>query len=275
MKNLIVRTISGIVFTALVVGAVLWCDESYTGLMMLVIICMMSEFMKMSMAKKLRWLQYAAIFTGVFFWLLVKWTFSIGLPIKYVGLAALPLLGIMAGSLYLKDRRDFSLVTGLYAALLYIAVPLSFANVLLFNDGQYDGMLLLCFFIIIWSSDIGAYLLGSTLGQKFGARLFPSVSPKKSWVGLFGGVLMSLGVAVGLYFLGWLGLPLVHCIVLAVIICLSGVYGDLVESGWKRHFGLKDSGRCIPGHGGMLDRFDSSLFAIPCGAIYLMLCGLI
>ena len=118
---------------------------------------------------------------------------------------------------------------------------------------------------------MGAYLFGITLGQKYGKKLFPSISPKKSWIGFWGGVFTSVLVAVVLHNVGLFQLDIIHCIVIAVLLCITGVYGDLIESQWKRHYNVKDSGNIIPGHGGLLDRFDSALIAIPMGVIYLVI----
>ena len=135
---------------------------------------------------------------------------------------------------------------------------------------------MLSLFILIWMSDVGAYCVGTALGQRPDARkLAPSISPKKSWWGFWGGVFFCVAAAVGLHFLTWLPFGLLHCIALGVIVSVAGVCGDLFESMWKRHFGVKDSGNCIPGHGGMLDRFDSSLVAIPLACVYLTLTGLL
>ena len=146
----------------------------------------------------------------------------------------------------------------------------------IFNSaGEFNGITLLCFFAIIWGTDVGAYMFGITLGQKYGKKLFPSISPKKSWIGFWGGVLTSVLVAVILHNVGLFQFDMIHCIVMAVLLCVTGVYGDLIESQWKRHYEVKDSGNLIPGHGGLLDRFDSALIAIPIGIIYLALINVI
>jgi phosphatidate cytidylyltransferase len=145
-------------------------------------------------------------------------------------------------------------------------------NFAVFNsEGEFSGMMLLCFFAIIWGTDVGAYLFGITLGQKYGKKLFPSISPKKSWIGFWGGLFTSALVAVALHYLGLFHFDILHCIIMAVLLCITGVYGDLIESQWKRHYEVKDSGNLIPGHGGLLDRFDSALIAIPIGIIYLVM----
>ena len=110
---------------------------------------------------------------------------------------------------------------------------------------------------------------------KNGKKLFPSISPKKSWAGFWGGLAVAVATAIILNVTGLLVIPWYHSIILAILMDVAGVYGDLFESLWKRIYEVKDSGKIIPGHGGFLDRFDSAIFAIPVGAIYLMLTGLI
>ena len=108
------------------------------------------------------------------------------------------------------------------------------------------------------------------LGQRFGGRLFPEVSPKKSWIGFWGGFAMAIAAGVVLHYTGLLAYPVWHCAVLAALMNIFGVYGDLIESQWKRYYAVKDSGSIMPGHGGFLDRMDSALLAIPVGIMYLL-----
>ena len=187
-------------------------------------------------------------------------------------LAFIPVFILMINSLYVKDKSRFDKFSNLYTAILYIAVPWSLLNFAVFGcEGNFNGVLLLSFFVIIWGSDVGAYLFGITLGQKYGKKLFPSISPKKSWIGFWGGMVMAVALSAGLHYLGLLPFELCHCIAMSVLLNVTGVYGDLIESQWKRYHEVKDSGNIIPGHGGLLDRFDSALIAIPIGIIYLVL----
>lgn len=152
----------------------------------------------------------------------------------------------------------------------YIILSVAVLFFLGFPGGEFSGKLLLAFFIMIWSSDVGAFCVGSLLGQKAGSRkLAPSISPNKSWVGFWGGLVFTVAAGVILHYTGMLAFPVVHCVVLAVIVHCFGVCGDLMESALKRYCGVKDSGNLIPGHGGLLDRFDSTLLAVPAGALYL------
>lgn len=158
---------------------------------------------------------------------------------------------------------------------MYIALPLSMVNVLAFNaaaDGSihFNYIIPLSVFIFLWTNDTGAYCTGSLIGRH---KLFPRISPAKSWEGSIGGAILVIvaawivgtwatenGMAV-LTNLQWIGLGLV--------VVIFGTWGDLVESLFKRTLGIKDSGTILPGHGGMLDRFDSSLMAMPAAVIYL------
>jgi phosphatidate cytidylyltransferase len=197
--------------------------------------------------------------------------------------AFVPVFILMVNSLYVKDKTRFDKFASLYTAILYIAVPWSVLNFAVFSPtGVFSGKLLLCFFCIIWASDVGAYMFGITLGQKYGKKLFPSISPKKSWIGFWGGMLMAMITSVVLYKVDWFPpfsvdntTNVVNYIAMAALLHVTGVYGDLIESQWKRHYNVKDSGNIIPGHGGLLDRFDSALIAIPMGIIYLVVAHVI
>ncbi len=274
-KNLIIRTLSGAGYVAVMLAGLLLNKYLFAIVMLFAMVVMMHEFFKMTMGNEYRFSRALAIFAGITLFAL---TFMyrghvFNFPGRLVVLSIIPIFIVMINSLYVKDKTDFGKFANLYTAILYIAVPMTLSNFAVFSpSGNFSGHLLLCFFIIIWASDVGAYLFGMTLGQRFGKKLFPEISPKKSWIGFWGGFLMSVLVAIALYYTGLFpqSYHILNCIVMAVLMNISGVYGDLVESQWKRHYALKDSGNIIPGHGGMLDRFDSALFAIPVGVIYLM-----
>lgn len=155
---------------------------------------------------------------------------------------------------------------------LYIAVPLALTiRLTLVVDPfssmtQYNGLLLLAIFIFIWVNDTGAYLVGSRWGKR---RLAPSISPKKSVEGSIGGLLLVLLSAVVLRLLLFPELSWLRILLIATVVAVFGTIGDLFESSLKRQAGVKDSGKLIPGHGGILDRIDSLLLAVP--AVYLLL----
>ena len=271
MNNFIKRTISGIGFAAVMLAAFLTNEYVYGVVMLLSLVIMMKEFLTMTCGNNYPYSQVLSILSGAVLFTLIYMYKAFEFPGRLVILAFVPVFLLMINSLYLKDKSRFDKFANLYTALMYIAVPWSLLNFAVFNAaGEFNGILLLCFFCIIWGTDVGAYLFGITLGQKYGKKLFPSISPKKSWIGFWGGLVTAIGVAVALHYAGLFRFDLIHCIFMGALLCVAGVYGDLIESQWKRHYNVKDSGNIIPGHGGLLDRFDSALIAIPIGIIYLV-----
>ena len=270
MNNTVKRTLSGICFLAIVIGGLLVNKYLYAALITFMMVTMLYEFYRMTMGELFPRTRALAIVLGCCSFLTLFFVMAFRLDIRLVGVSAILLLVLMV-----KDKADFKLFSFLYTGLMYIAVPLTLSNFVVFDkDGAFNGMPMLAFFIIIWASDVGAYCVGMLLG-KYSRKLFPSVSPKKTWAGFWGG--LAFAILAGLI-LVWTGLwtyPWYHAIILATVMHVAGVFGDLFESQWKRVCDIKDSGNIIPGHGGMMDRFDSALFAIPAGVIYLVIIGLL
>lgn len=277
MNNFIKRSISGVGFAAVMLAAFLTNEYVYGVVMLLALIIMMAEFLKMTCGNEYKYSQFLSILAGATLFILTFLYKAFDFPGRLVILAFVPVFILMINSLYVKDKSRFDKFANLYTALLYIPIPWSVLNFAAFPQGEFDGLLLLAFFCIIWASDVGAYIFGISLGQKYGKKLFPSISPKKSWIGFWGGMFCAILVAVGLYYAGvfpkfgnYETSNVINYIAFAILLDIAGVYGDLIESQWKRHFNVKDSGNLIPGHGGLLDRFDSALIAIPIGVIYLV-----
>ena len=271
MNNFIKRALSGVVFVGVMLAALLLNKYIFGAVMAFALVVMMKEFLKMTCGKDYWFSQILSILAGTTLFVLVYLYRGFNFPGRLVILAFIPVFLLMINSLYVKDKTRFDKFSNLYTAVLYIAVPWSLLNFAVFDGcGAFNGVLLLSFFVIIWGSDVGAYMFGITLGQRYGKKLFPSISPKKSWIGFWGGMAMAIALAVGLHYLGMLPFDLPHGIAMSVLLNVTGVYGDLIESQWKRHYEVKDSGNIIPGHGGLLDRFDSALIAIPIGIIYLV-----
>ncbi|MBO4761568.1 MAG: phosphatidate cytidylyltransferase [Bacteroidales bacterium] len=275
MKNSLTRGISGVVFVVLMILGLTVNKFLFAALFLFIMCTMLSEFYHITMGDRYKVSRGLAIGAGAILFLLLFLVSAYGIPGRYVAVALIPVLVVMTNSLYAKDKSSFDLFSHIYTGLLYIAVPLSLSNLIAFDHGVFSGRLLLCFFIIIWSSDVGAYCAGLTLGKRFPKKLFEEISPKKTWAGFWGGMVSAIIASVILGYTGMFKFPLVHCAILAVVMHVSGVYGDLFESQWKRCHDIKDSGSVIPGHGGMMDRFDSTLFAFPAGVIYLLVLYLI
>ena len=274
MNNTVTRTLSGICFLAIVIGGLLLSKYLFAVLLLFMMATMLHEFYRMTMGDRFPRTRLLAILLGCASFGMLFAVLAFGMDIRLVSVTAILLLVMMSSTLFVKDKADFKLFAFLYTGLMYIAVPLILSNFVVFDKaGNFDGRPMLAFFIIIWASDVGAYCVGMLFG-KYSKKLFPSVSPKKTWAGFWGG--LAFAVLAGLV-LDWTGLwtyPMFHAVILSVIMHVAGVFGDLFESQWKRVCDIKDSGSIIPGHGGMLDRFDSALFAIPAGVLYLVLIGL-
>ena len=275
MNNTLKRTLSGLGVIGLILLGLLVHPYAYSAIFSAMLGVMLWEFYKMTMGPMYPKSRLLGVTCGIFVYLVFVLICGCGLPFRCGAVIFLPIFLLMVTSLYVEDRKDFFLFSHIYAGLVYVTLPFALMNLAAFRGGVFSGKLLLAFFIFVWASDVGAYVFGMSLGQRFGKKLFPEISPKKSWIGAGGGMFCSLLAAVVMYLAGFLEFPLVHCIALAVLMDIAGVYGDLFESQWKRCFAIKDSGNIIPGHGGFMDRFDSMLLAFPVGIIYLILFGLL
>jgi phosphatidate cytidylyltransferase len=187
---------------------------------------------------------------------------------------------VMIMELYRKLDKPFDSMAHTIFGVFYTVLPFSLIPFSAFsNEGigslissdltNFSPGIIVGFFILLWANDSGAYLIGVAFGKH---RLMERISPKKSWEGFFGGVLLS-GIAAWLIS-GWLGIltPFLW-IMVSLIIAISGTFGDLIESMLKRSIGVKDSGNIMPGHGGFLDRFDSTLISFPLVFLFITLFG--
>jgi len=277
MNNTVKRSIFGVLFLAVMLGGLLFNKTLYTVLFAFITFVMLGEFYRMTMGKAYKTLQETASMMGaILFYFCAQQVFKEEPLVEELGVAMLILLIVMIESLFYKDHTDFLKTGYIYAGFVYIALPLCLSPMVVYWNGAFTGMLMLAFFIIIWASDVGAYCFGMLLGQKiWPAKLCPSISPKKSWAGYIGGLVTALLAGLVLHWTNLVWFPLHHCLIMAAIMHVMGVFGDLFESMWKRAAGIKDSGNIIPGHGGLLDRFDSALFAIPAGYLYLLIFNLV
>ncbi|MCF6359925.1 MAG: phosphatidate cytidylyltransferase [Cyclobacteriaceae bacterium] len=189
------------------------------------------------------------------------------LPLKYLLLLFPFLASVFLIKLYKKDAKPFTQVAYTFLGIIYVTVPFSLLSVIAFDSGEYRFQIVLGMLFILWASDTGAYFSGILFGKK---KLFERVSPKKTWEGSIGGALLALVFAYG-FSMYFNDLSLVQWFVAAGLIVIGGIYGDLVESLFKRSIAIKDSGNSIPGHGGFLDRFDGLLLASPFVAAFISL----
>jgi phosphatidate cytidylyltransferase len=179
------------------------------------------------------------------------------------------LLTVIAAELYRKKEKPLENIATTIFGIAYLAIPISLINFLVypevFGGNNYTPKLLIAVFVLIWIYDSGAYLVGVSIGKH---RLFERISPKKSWEGAIGGTITAL---IAAYFIsGFIPeIKLEHWLTIGILTVVSSTFGDLSESMLKRYFGIKDSGNILPGHGGILDRFDSLFFSAPVLVMYL------
>jgi len=265
--NLVTRTCSVVVFVTVVIGSILLGAYTCAAMLVVVIVWTMLEFYDMVIKDRVRVSKFFGVSSGVLLFVAVFFYVQ-GIFPDRVFLLLIPLIiTVFVSQLYLKELNSFRAIAYTVVGVVYIALPVAMFVGLMFpyHDGNYTPELLLGVFILLWANDTFAYITGISFGRK---RLFERISPKKSWEGFFGGLICT--VLLSLLVARWLKiLPFYHWIAVAVIIVVFGVYGDLVESLLKRNLKIKDSGRFLPGHGGILDRFDSVLLAAPMVYFYL------
>lgn len=276
MNNLIVRALTGIVFVAVLVGGTLFSPITFTVLFAAITGLTVWEFStnvnRYAGASVNRLINtVAAVYLFVAFG---------GFCADYVPSKAfipylISVVYLLISELYLQKPDPLKNWTYAFASQMYVALAFALLNVLAFrydaltNRTLFEPIYPLSIFLFLWTSDTGAYCCGSLLHKRFPAKLFERISPNKSWVGSIGGGILCLVVAYALWQVAPNLLTLAQWMGLGITVCVFGTWGDLVESLFKRQLGIKDSGNILPGHGGMLDRFDSSLLAIPAAVLYL------
>ncbi len=282
LKNLTVRTLSGAVLAALLFGATLISGYGYVALMAVVVAVGVWEFYNLCEGCGYKPQRYLGLtlalaifaFATLAFLEVVMKSCCWGDSLVFAVLVLIPLLIFSSFILELFracDNPIANVATTLMGAV-YVALPVAMMLAvpqLLSGAGSWQPWYAICYILIIWANDVFAYLFGMTLGRH---RMCERISPKKSWEGFVGGVVAAIGFAALFgYLLGgniavWAGL--------GAIIAVTGVAGDFVESLFKRSAGVKDSGAIMPGHGGILDRFDALLISAPFAMLYLLLTNL-
>lgn len=276
-KNLIVRTVSGALFIAIMVAGIVGNARSFALLFTLITTMSVWEFTGlMNQRGEItvnRFITTAA--AGYLFLAMLGFTSGMTPSVVFIPYL-LTLIYLLVSELYLQQPDPIGNWAHTMLAQLYVALPFACLNVLAFQTDtasgrtMYNWLLPMALFAFLWLNDTGAYCVGSLLGRH---KLFPRISPAKSWEGSVGGavaVLIAAGVLGYYENLDQCGsLSLVEWLGFGLTVVVFGTWGDLIESLMKRSLGVKDSGNIMPGHGGMLDRFDSSLLAIPAAVVYL------
>ena len=269
MRELLIRTLSGIVFTGIVLACIFISPWSFAALALFVTAVGTFEMARLFKMDNPGGLIAGESIVLCAFLLMAAVALSV-VPMWYL-IIELPLLVtpfLMA--LFSKKHTAKEILSYVYASVLFLALPMSL--MLFFYRGDLFGekagpVLVMIVFVMLWVNDIFAYLSGRLLGKH---KLFFRISPGKTIEGSVGGLLFTaLTIALISRYFDWMSVP--SSMSLAAIAVVFGTLGDLIESMMKRQAGVKDSGRLIPGHGGILDRFDSVLFSVPFIFVYLLL----
>ncbi len=268
MNNFITRTLSAIVYAGLVMTSILYQPVCFGGhmlifgvLFMIVSTLAINEFHSL-LKSDIKVQTYAMIanallFTSLYFFFYGD-TIWRGLMVAYVAI----MLWVLIIHLFRPQIQPIQSWGNLCAGQIMIALPFALMNGVM----MHNRWLMFALFILIWVNDSGAYIVGSLMAKRKGGnhKMFPRVSPAKSWEGLIGGFIFDLVAGYVFFRIGWTaGMDLMQSLLFALIVGIFGTLGDLMESLFKRTLGVKDSGKFMPGHGGVLDRFDSLLLAVP------------
>ena len=286
MSELVKRTLSGAVFVAAVVASILWSSYAFHVLFTLFCVLAVDEYHRLVKSPRaLRIYSFTATLLLCVTIQCMAWriegseenffVFGFCFSFGYLLLIVFALLD----EIWNHSERPLESWGNLLISQVMIALPLATLEFLYF----LDRYLLLALFVLIWINDTGAYCVGSSTAKlpKGNHKMTPHISPKKSWEGLAGGFIFTMVAALLLHYFGWFDAiassetgVLVPCL-FAFLVSAFGTMGDLMESLFKRSIGVKDSGKFLPGHGGVLDRFDSVLLAGPIITAFCWVCYLI
>jgi phosphatidate cytidylyltransferase len=267
LSNLVIRSIAGFIFSVTVIGSAVLGKEAVALLFLFFAAVGLHEFYTIAAGTGQHKPRIAAgMILGFMVYALTYLHVQDLLDTKYLWLIGAWSTLMMVLELYKLDQQAFANLSFTVFGVFYVILPFAGVNLLAMYPGEFTCELPVGFFLILWANDTGAYFVGRSLGRH---KLYPEVSPNKTWEGLAGGVLMAMAAGFGLSQLFDNVLALHHWLVMGVIISIFGNLGDLFESHLKRTFGVKDSGQLIPGHGGVLDRFDGLLLSMPVVLAYL------
>lgn len=273
MKNLIIRALTGIIFVVVLISAIYIHPIFFLILFCIITGLTLWEFGGLVKHYESANLQRTVNVLGGVYLFIATFVYANGLTDGKIFLPYLLFIMLtMIAELYYKAPNPINNWAFTLFAQVYCAGSFSILNFIGAEPGtpgvmSYTPLFIMAIFIFVWLDDTGAYLVGSLIGKH---KLFERISPKKSWEGFFGGLILSLASSQAFAWfapeinrMNWLGL--------AATVVLFGTWGDLIESLLKRTLGVKDSGNVLPGHGGMLDRFDSVMLAVPASYIYIEL----
>ncbi len=260
LSNLAQRSIVGFIFAVAVIGCAL-AGPLANGMLFLFFAAVglyeVYDLLKHQQSNAPRWFKGMSV--GVILYMLVFLVQTQSIEPLWFWILPLLIAIIFVAELIKLDHLTLSNLAITIFGWIYVVMPLSLVNVLPTIQGIYDPIPLIGFFLVLWANDTGAYFVGKYFGKR---KLYPEVSPNKTWEGLAGGSIVAIASAVGLFKLTHT-LYMQDWVVMAFCVVTFGNLGDLFESHLKRNFGVKDSGHIMPGHGGVMDRFDGLFLALP------------
>jgi len=269
LSEFLKRTISGLLFVIVLVGAIYIGHITFFILFLAITTATMLEFYHLGLKAKLRPQSLLGVFIGMAFFIW-SYFYSSGRIEQLTLYGFVPLLvSIFVVELYRHQQKPMQNIAFTLLGIFYIALPFSLMNFITINGSSYsmdyNPNILLGILFLVWANDTGAYVVGVSMGKH---KMIPRISPKKSWEGFVGGKATTLLVAwvIAMFFDE---VSLKHWLAIGLITTFMAVLGDLVESMFKRSIGVKDSGKFLPGHGGLLDRFDALLMVLPMVYVYL------
>ena len=265
MSNLWQRLITGTIFTGGVIASIWYGPLSFQLLFLLAALIGLNEFYSLVTNTINQPNKMMGLMLGAITYILISLASFSDVHQKLLVLLAPLSVLIFIAELYRKKQQPFGNIGYTLLGILYVIVPFAMLSSISVHGGEYDRGILLGYFFLVWSSDSFAYVFGNLMGKH---RLFERISPKKSWEGVIGGGLSTLGIAY-LLSLYQNQIDLMSWLIIALIIVVTGILGDLCESILKRSLGVKDSGNILPGHGGLLDRFDALFLSVPFVWAYL------
>jgi phosphatidate cytidylyltransferase len=262
------RAITGIFFVAVMLGSFFAGSTVFSIFYGLLALLCLQEFYGLLKKAGLQPNTYTGLFNGLYIYAAFAASFYLetALMHKIIFLLILPLTAIFVQELYKTSNTPFANMGYTFLGLIFTVLPFTFFHALGFvSNGPFNAHIPMAFLLMLWANDTGAYLVGRQFGR---AKLFERHSPKKTWEGFIGGILIAglAGYVISRYFTE---LPWRTWVSVGIIIGMVGTLGDLVESMFKRSINIKDSGGILPGHGGLLDRFDGLLLSAPVVFAYL------
>ncbi len=265
-KELLKRTVFGLLFGITIILSVLYYKEGFYGVFFVLLVLGMWEFYAIAKRSGARPLRFLGLLTGVTIFS-AGYRYSFFNDSFWIYFIVLEIFLILTVETFRHSKTTVINISTVLAGLLYVAIPITVIQYLFFRE--YNPYLVLSIFFIIWANDSGAYVIGSLFGKH---KLAKSISPKKTWEGAIGGSVVSMLLPMFLP-QSFLPFELIDRFTLTLVVVIFSTLGDLFQSKLKRSVNIKDSGNILPGHGGILDRIDSMLFAFPAVFVYLGILG--